>query len=396
MKHGKTRVAYFEPWDGGSHAAFHRSWTDRSRHQIETIGLAPRHWQWRMEASGWECARIVRDTAPPHLIACSDYIDLPRLLGFLPAAWRRVPTLCYFHENQWCYPRGSDARDHVEEEEEQGSAARDASYGFSNALSAIRADVIVFNSEHHRTSFANAGKEQFRRLPKPNPVNEFEVAIARSHVIPPMPELANIEIGLGARREAPLRVAFPHRLESDKRPVAFARAVARCLEAGSQIEVILTGGRPASLRREIRDALGSIAPVIENAMYIESRTDYLDALRDADVVVSTAAHEFFGVAFAEAMAAGCAPLAPTRENYPALLESYDTAPSGERAGLYEDEDDFVRRLMTLSASPEALREPDCRGASRSAVLPFDASAHVETLDDLVERACLEASRAESS
>ena len=44
---------------------------------------------------------------------------------------------------------------------------------------------------------------------------------------------------------------------------------------------------------EARDRLSDH---VVNYGYLESRGDYLQALADADVVVSTALHEFFGVA----------------------------------------------------------------------------------------------------
>ncbi|MFQ5490993.1 MAG: glycosyltransferase, partial [Phycisphaerae bacterium] len=59
--------------------------------------------------------------------------------------------------------------------------------------------------------------------------------------------------------------------------------------------------------------------------YQESREEYVAVLRDADVVVSTADHEFFGLAVAEAVAAGCYPLVPNRLAYPELLNADDPA-----------------------------------------------------------------------
>ena len=43
---------------------------------------------------------------------------------------------------------------------------------------------------------------------------------------------------------------------------------------------------------------------------MRDRGEYLELIGTCDVVASTARHEFFGIAVAEAMAAGCAPLLP--------------------------------------------------------------------------------------
>ncbi|MEM9380030.1 MAG: DUF3524 domain-containing protein [Planctomycetota bacterium] len=367
----RSNVVLFEPWYGGSHRAFADAWARRSRNRVGVIGLAPRHWKWRQEASAWELAARVEDLEVPDVVGCSDYVDLPRLMGFLPEAWRALPTLCYFHENQLTYPRPGG-----------GTAERDLTHAFSNVLTAVRADAVVFNSEFHRAEFADAADAWLRTLPRPNPRAELARALERATVVPPLPELEAVPLGPGAPDGAPLRVAFPHRLEDDKDPLAFLSAVRRALDAGARLELALFGGTPEAAAPEVRAALEGLGDVVGRSGFVDAREEYLVGLGRCDVVASTAHHEFFGVAFAEAMAAGCAPLALDRANYRSLVGPTGAAVDG--AGIAADAEDLVQRLVGLAASPQGARAAAPRAAARDAALRFDAGGAVESLDGVVE------------
>jgi glycosyltransferase involved in cell wall biosynthesis len=53
--------------------------------------------------------------------------------------------------------------------------------------------------------------------------------------------------------------------------------------------------------------------------YVESFAEYARLLWEADVVVSTANQDFFGISVAEAIYCGCWPVLARRLNYPALV-----------------------------------------------------------------------------
>ena len=55
------------------------------------------------------------------------------------------------------------------------------------------------------------------------------------------------------------------------------------------------------------------------------RSEYVAALAEADVFVSTANHEFFGISVVEAIAAGAYPLLPERLSYPEILQGVENA-----------------------------------------------------------------------
>ncbi len=369
------KVAFFEPWYGGSHRAFLDAWERRTRHDVTVYGLAPRHWKWRQEASAWELARKVADEPAPDVIVCSDFVDLPRLMGFLPPAWRDLPTVMYFHENQLTY--------------RPDSGQEDFTHGFCNVLSAVRADQVLFNSDFHRRDFAAAADRLLQRLPRPNPREALAQKLKGSGVIAPLPELADVPLGSGPPAGSPLRVVFPHRLEPDKDPVALLGAIERVAAsdpARSQrarpLELVLLGGQLERAPQPIQAAAARVAHLTIHSGYAESRDEYLRHLASADLVVSTARHEFFGVAFAEAMAAGCTPLAPNRLNYPAL-----TAQVPDPKGcLYDAEEELVSKLGQYLHAPQLdqLRTPEQRAAARGAVLPLDADCGAQQLDNALE------------
>jgi hypothetical protein len=70
---------------------------------------------------------------------------------------------------------------------------------------------------------------------------------------------------------------------------------------------------------------------------VEFREEYIRQLCRADIVVSTATHEFYGISVIEAARAGCIPLLPNRLSYPELFPA---------EYLYEDEK-LYSRLKSL-------------------------------------------------
>jgi len=80
--------------------------------------------------------------------------------------------------------------------------------------------------------------------------------------------------------------------------------------------------------------------------YLPDPADYLRALQAADVWVSTAHHEFFGIAALEAVSAGLVPVLPQRLAYPELF------PPDEFPGcFYDPAADLPGHLERLAEGP---------------------------------------------
>ena len=249
----------------------------------------------------------------------SDMLDLASFRGLAPPEVARLPTLAYFHENQLTYP--------VREERE-----RDLHFAFTNLTTALAADRVAFNSEFHRRELLAAFETLVVRMPDHQPKGAVAAVTAKSEVLPqgidPIPPRS------GPRRPGPLRILWVARWEHDKDPETFFAALDRLVVQGVDFRVNVLGESFRQVPAIFEQARERFANHIDHWGYQETRADYLAALQGSDVVVSTARHEFFGIAVVEAIAAGCFPLLPNRLAYPEILEAL---PSNERARhLYDD------------------------------------------------------------
>jgi len=110
-----------------------------------------------------------------------------------------------------------------------------------------------------------------------------------------------------------------HRWEYDKNPRPFLNALLRLAEAGLDFRVALTGENTRQEAVEFEAARQRLGERVIQYGYVESFADYARLLWAADIQVSTAYHDFFGVSTCEAIYCGCMPLLPKRLNYPDLI-----------------------------------------------------------------------------
>jgi glycosyltransferase involved in cell wall biosynthesis len=89
--------------------------------------------------------------------------------------------------------------------------------------------------------------------------------------------------------------------------------------------------------------------------YAADAATYARLLWEADVVVSTARHEFFGAAVVEACYCGCFPLLPRRLSYPELIPE-----AHHDACLYDDFEGLLARLRQAIGQVVALRARSLR------------------------------------
>ncbi len=344
-------VLAFEPFDSGSHRAVRESISRHSRHQWRWFTRPGRAWKWRMrlaaielvdeaEAAGGLDGRI-------DVIFATSLLSAADLIACLPARLRHVPVVLYMHENQVVYPAGCV---------KPGAGDRDVHFALTNLTSVLAADLTIFNSEWNRRSFLQGICELLRKAPDAELGDVSERIAERSMVIwppvePPPPEPPEVAPGTGdsgaSRDEVgggegkggrvlhnvseAVRVVWPHRWEHDKGPDELLRVAEEYSEALNLRWTIL-GERFGESPGEMAEFERRFAGRIDHMGYVPGREEYWSLLSGCDWVLSTARHEFFGIAVVEALLAGCLPWLPMRLSYPEL------APGIESGASHAEED----------------------------------------------------------
>jgi glycosyltransferase involved in cell wall biosynthesis len=137
-----------------------------------------------------------------------------------------------------------------------------------------------------------------------------------------------------------MHVVWAARWEHDKNPQDFFKAIRIVLSQGIPIRISVVGEQFTSVPPVFAEAKVELAACIEHFGY-QSRSAYEALLSSADVIVSTANHEFFGISVLEAVAAGCVPLLPRRLVYPELF-------AGQKAFYDGSPEDLAQQLSVLA------------------------------------------------
>ncbi len=116
-----------------------------------------------------------------------------------------------------------------------------------------------------------------------------------------------------------MRILWAARWEHDKNPEDFFEALKILKTRGIDFRVSVIGQQFREIPEVFGWGKGYFAKYIDRWGYQEGRGEYEKALKEADVFVSTAEHEFFGISAVEAGLAGAYPVLPKRLAYPEIL-----------------------------------------------------------------------------
>lgn len=300
-------ILALEPYYDGSHKAFLDGWLSLSKHNWTSLTLPGYKWKWRMRHSAVTLADDVTNLLAEgqrwDLIFCSDMLNLAEFLGLIPQEVSKLPTVAYFHENQLTYPARFESE-------------RDYQFVMTNITTALAADSAWFNSTFHMNSFLQALPTFLAKMPDYQ-LNDVSERIGAKAVV--YPQGINAVNRNTERKPGPVRILWAARWEHDKNPDDFFQALKILKEKGVEFRISVVGQHFRELPEVFDWAKNYFAENIDRWGYQQSRDEYEQVLLEADLIVSTAEHEFFGVSVVEAIAAGAWPVLPKRLAYPEIM-----------------------------------------------------------------------------
>lgn len=374
------RILALEPYYGGSHKAFIKAWQKRSYHDWTMLTLPPYKWKWRMRHSAVTFAeqaeKLSADGLKWDIIFSSDMLNLAEFSGLATQEVSALPSIAYFHENQLTYP--------VRFESE-----RDYQFVMTNMTTALAADAVWFNSAFHRDSFLDALAKFLKRMPDNLPLQAIEKIRAKSEIYPqgiePIKPVLKPENSINEHGNPALRILWAARWEHDKNPEDFFEAMKILKKRNIKFKISVMGQQFRDVPEVFGWAKKYFADEIENWGYQANKADYEAVLKNSDVVVSTANHEFFGISIVEAVRAGAYPVLPNRLSYPEILELVDD--DSRKKFFYDGTvNELANRLeeLALRFQNGVLWGRDCQTAVRI-VTRFDWDNLAAVLDRAVEK-----------
>jgi glycosyltransferase involved in cell wall biosynthesis len=304
------KVLLVEPYFGGSHQAWAEGYARHSSHDVSLLTMPARFWTWRMRGGAITLAsetdRWVAEHGRPDLVLATDMLDLPTYLGSARRSLADTPVALYFHESQFTYPWSPKLR-------------ADLQYAYLNWSSMAAADLVLFNSSFHRRVVFEELPKYLRQFPDFTHEHLIDEVRERSDVLPLGVDLRRLDAaGSPSDTNGPPLILWNQRWEHDKDPAAFFRAMFGLADDGLDFRLAVCGENFRQVPEEFAEAEQRLSDRLIHFGWADEEA-YIRLLRSAEVVVSTALQEFFGIAIVEAAYAGAFPVLPDRLSYPEIM-----------------------------------------------------------------------------
>ncbi|MFT5210002.1 MAG: glycosyltransferase involved in cell wall biosynthesis [Flavobacterium sp.] len=304
-------ILILSPYDAASHQYWWRALVDQlSMHKCVVVTLPARYFSWRFRGNSLTLSHDKRLQASYDLIIATSMTDMSALKGFCPSI-HNTPTVLYFHENQFAYPDQGDPHHLIERQ-------------MTSIYSAIVAKQLVFNSEFNKTTFLQGVAHLLKKMPDGIPPGIKEGLESKSRIISVSlrPMNQSQKINLADSMKAPVNIVWNHRWEHDKGLEELEMFVSMLINSGIDFRFHLIGQSFRKVPQSINNVIELLRKnqKLGSTGFIERRDDYLQLLGNCQIVLSTARHEFQGLAVLEAIQAGCIPIVPDALAYKEFID----------------------------------------------------------------------------
>uniref|UniRef100_UPI00398F6079 tRNA-queuosine alpha-mannosyltransferase isoform X6 n=1 Tax=Pristiophorus japonicus TaxID=55135 RepID=UPI00398F6079 len=306
-------VLMIEAFYGGSH----KQLLDLLQEEIEGCSIftiTAKKWHWRARTASLYFMQTIPPSENYRVLFTSSVLNLAELVALRPDL-AKLKKVLYFHENQLVYPV-------------RKSQERDFQYGYNQVISCLVADVVVFNSAFNMESFLVSIGSFMKLIPDHRPKELEKLIRPKCQVL-----------------YFPIRFPVITR-EHDKDPEVFFKTLLKLKENGLTFQVSVLGETFMDVPDIFAEARRELGSSVLHWGYQSSKDDYLKVLCMADIVISTAKHEFFGVAMLEAVHCGCYPLCPKALVYPEIFPDVH---------LYSTPQQLFKRLQNFCKRPDLVR-----------------------------------------
>jgi len=311
----QLNILLLEPFHAGSHKAWAEGFAANSRHDVELLTLKGRHWKWRMHGGAVTLAeKMMASDHQPDVILATSMLDLTTFLSLTRERTAHTPVALYFHENQITYPwspQDADVR-----------LRQDRHYGFINYTSALAADLVLFNSDYHRSSFLGALWGFLKVYPDHRGLTNVDKIKTKSEVLYLGMNLSKFDEFRTAKNNNVPTILWNHRWEYDKNPEEFFEVLFELAEFGLDFKLIVLGENYDKSPPIFAEAKEKLARYIIHFGYASDFDTYARLLWQADILPITSRQDFFGGSVVEAMYCEVYPLLPNRLAYPEHIPPY--------------------------------------------------------------------------
>ena len=302
----RLKILLLSAYDASSHRYWRQLLTEHlTAFDWTVVTLPDRHFYWRIRSNALTYALQHREALSGEydLILATSMVDLCGLRGLLPALGR-IPTVLYFHENQFAYPVRKPNSNIINSQ-------------LVSIYSSLCADRVLFNSNYNQQSFLSGAKTLFKKMPDGVPANAM-ADVERTSEVLPVPIQTGPTGSAAVSIERPssrvVEIVWNHRWEYDKQPEVFFAAMQLLQNHGVDFVLHVMGQSFREIPECFTQAIDTFGERIVTWGY-QPRNAYLKVLQQADIVVSCAAHDFQGLGMLEAISHGCVPIAPARVAY---------------------------------------------------------------------------------